>query len=225
MARAIDWIQAARPRTLVAAAIPVGLAATVFLRRDLLPDCAPIALSSCLAFALLAQVASNFANDLGDGLRGTDQTGRLGPSRAVADGRISARTMAWATAAICVLALLAGAPLAVLDPWLWGAGILALLLALGYTLGPLPLAYVGLGDVFVILCFGVQAVFLTGYVLQRLGGTAPACACEQEWVNRMVLAWPALARDLVVTGLGAGLLADNILLANNARDRATDAAA
>ncbi|MFZ9201907.1 MAG: prenyltransferase [Opitutales bacterium] len=226
MATLGDWIQAARPRTLVAAAVPVAVAAAVCGRHGSLSGDAHVILGFCLVFALFAQIASNLANDLGDGLRGTDQAGRVGPSRAVANGRISARAMGWATAVCVTLAFLAGAPLALFDPWLLVAGILALLLALGYTLGPAPLAYLGLGDIFVVACFGVQATFLTGYVL-HLAALAPApCSCCEPWVDVAAASrWPALVRDLLIAGLGIGLLADNILLANNARDRETDALA
>lgn len=228
MASLGDWIQAARPRTLVAAAVPVAVAASVCRLHGQFGDVAEVSvvLGLCLAFALLAQIASNFANDLGDGLRGTDQSGRVGPARAVANGRISPRAMGWATAACCVLAFVAGTPLALaLDPWLFVAGVLALLLALGYTLGPAPLAYLGLGDVFVVACFGIQATFLTGYVLHAVAPAA-ACSCEQGTVlDVTAVQWPAAVRALLVAGLGIGLLADNILLANNARDMETDAVA
>lgn len=228
MASLGDWIQAARPRTLVAAAVPVAVAAAVCRLHGQVEGDVVVAvvLGLCLAFALLAQVASNFANDLGDGLRGTDQSGRVGPARAVANGRISPRAMGWATAACCALAFVAGTPLALaLDPWLFVAGILALLLALGYTLGPAPLAYLGLGDVFVVACFGIQATFLTGYVLHALHLGEPGCGCEAEAQAAALAQWPAAVRALLVAGLGIGLLADNILLANNARDMETDAVA
>lgn len=228
MASLGDWIQAARPRTLVAAAVPVAVAAAVCQLHGLIDDDVVFALplGFCLAFALLAQVASNFANDLGDGLRGTDQSGRVGPARAVANGRISPRAMGWATAICCLLAFAAGTPLALsLDPWLFVAGILALLLALGYTLGPAPLAYLGLGDVFVVACFGIQATFLTGYVLHAMHVGQPRCSCEAEAQAAALAQWPATVQALLVAGLGIGLLADNILLANNARDMETDATA
>jgi 1,4-dihydroxy-2-naphthoate octaprenyltransferase len=223
-----DWITAARPRTLVAAAVPVAVASAACSQHWTLHEASPFIIGLCLAFALFAQIASNFANDLGDGLRGTDQVGRVGPARAVANGRISARAMGWATIACCALAFLVGAPLALFaDPWLFVAGVLALLLAVGYTLGPAPLAYLGLGDVFVVACFGVQATFLTGYVLHMAmvdEGTIKCC-CEQESAAIALAHWPALIRDLLIAGLGIGLLADNILLANNARDMETDAVA
>ncbi len=218
MARAADWIQAARPRTLVAALIPVGLAAAVHrLHAPAHPGWLGT-VAGCAAFALLAQVASNLANDLGDGLRGTDLEGRLGPPRAVAAGRISPRAMALATGVVVLLALGVGLVAAgiALDGWVLAAGILALVLALGYTLGPFPLAYKGLGDVFVIACFGVQATVLTGLVLWREAAFHPPYE---------PVAWPPLLADLLVAGLGLGCLADNLLLANNARDREGDAAA
>jgi len=217
MARLADWIQAARPRTLVAAVIPVALAGGVFRLHSPSYSGWLGTLAGCGLFALLAQVASNFANDLGDGLRGTDREGRLGPPRAVTDGRISARAMGRATGAVVLLALGVGLLAAgvALDGWVLAAGILALVLALGYTLGPFPLAYKGLGDVFVIACFGIQATVLTGLVLWRESAFHPPYG---------PVAWPPLLADLLVAGLGLGCLADNLLLANNARDREGDAA-
>ena len=216
MDRMLEWIRAARPRTLVAAAVPVGIAAAAYsLHAPLHPGAASI-LFHCLAFALTAQIASNFANDYGDGIRGADAPGRVGPARAVAEGRISRSAMGWGTLIALLLAFLLGLPLAVGEPWLLLAGVLALLLAVGYTLGPWPLAYRGLGDVFVIGCFGIQAVVLTGYVLWRISGLYPPY---------VPVPWEPILDDLLVAGLGVGLLADNILLANNARDLETDAAA
>jgi len=216
MARLADWSQAIRPRTLVAAAVPVAVAAAAFSLHAPWHPGAWAVLLHCLGFALFAQIASNLANDYGDGLRGADRAGRLGPARAVADGRISARAMGWATVASLLLAFALGLPLAFGEPWLLLAGILALLLAVGYTLGPFPLSYVGLGDVFVVACFGVQAVALTGYALWDASGLHPPHA---------PVPWSPLLAALLVAGLGVGLLADNILLANNARDLEADAAA
>lgn len=211
----LDWIQAMRPRTLVAAAIPVAIAGTVYRLHAPAHPGWLASLSWCAGFALLAQVASNFANDLGDGLRGTDKAGRLGPPRAVADGRISPRAMAWGVAFAVFLAFLVGLVAAGAQPWLILAGVLALVLALGYTLGPFPLAYKGLGDVFVVACFGIQATVLTGYVLWRDAAYHP----PYEPVP-----WSPILASLAVAGLGLGCLADNLLLANNARDREGDAA-
>lgn len=215
MDRMLEWIRAARPRTLVAAAVPVGIAAAAYSLHAPLHPGADFLLFHCLAFAMMAQIASNFANDYGDGIRGADAPGRVGPARAVAEGRISRSAMGWGVVLALGVAFLLGLPLAVGEPWLLVAGILALLLAVGYTLGPWPLAYRGLGDIFVVGCFGIQAVVLTGYVLWRNSGLYPPYEPSP---------WGPLLRDLLVAGLGVGLLADNILLANNARDMETDAA-
>jgi 1,4-dihydroxy-2-naphthoate octaprenyltransferase len=107
----------------------------------------------------------------------------------------------------CLFALLLGAPVALLSPWLFLAGLLAIACALAYTLGPFPLAYRGLGDVFVVACFGVQATTLTVWAISVASANA-----FMPWA-------PAL-----LAGLGLGLLADNILVANNARDYETDLA-
>ena len=209
------WIDACRPKTLVAALVPVVMGTTVFLiyadplhqgtRSDYL-----FTFFSCLGFALSAQILSNFSNDLGDALRGADNQNRVGPQRAVANGLISARGMKMAMGVVISLACLAGWKLGIRHPILFIPATLALILAMGYTLGPLPLAYHGLGDVFVVACFGLQATVLTVYALYlEVGETV---SCTMPWM-------PA-----IITGLGVGLMANNILIANNTRDMETDAA-
>jgi 1,4-dihydroxy-2-naphthoate octaprenyltransferase len=159
------------------------------------------------------QVVCNFANDLGDSLHGADTAARVGPRRAVSAGDISPAAMRRGIWIACSLALFLGAPVALLSPWLLLAGLLAIACALAYTLGPFPLAYRGLGDVFVVGCFGVQAAVLTAWAVCM--PTPGDCACQTP-----LMPWaPAL-----LAGLGLGLLADNILVANNARDYETDLA-
>jgi 1,4-dihydroxy-2-naphthoate octaprenyltransferase len=216
MAALHTWIDACRPKTLVAAAVPVAVGGAVMWshgKRVDGSDDPSLALAYCLAFALCVQVACNFANDLGDTLRGADTSARIGPRRAVANGDITPAQMRRGIWIACVLALVVGSPVGLLSPWLALAGVLAIACALGYTLGPYPLAYNGLGDVFVTACFGVQATALTAWA----AFLATTCQCGlhggMPWV-------PAL-----VAGLGLGLLADNILVANNARDYETDLAA
>ena len=209
------WLAACRPKTLVAAVAPVALGGAVAVAYSgasgLWVDRVVLfTLASCLGFALCVQVACNFANDLGDSLRGADTAARVGPRRAVSSGDISPAAMRRGIWIACVLALVLGAPVASLSPWLLLAGLLAIACALAYTLGPFPLAYRGLGDVFVIACFGVQATTLTAWAISV---ASPAQAAP-------VMPWaPAL-----LAGLGLGLLADNILVANNARDYETDLA-
>jgi 1,4-dihydroxy-2-naphthoate octaprenyltransferase len=206
------WLSATRPKTLVAAVAPIALGGAVVVAyagaSGLWTDRVfVLTLLSCLGFALCVQVACNFANDLGDSYTGADTAGRVGPRRSVSAGDISPAAMRRGIWIACLLALLLGAPVAMLSPWLLLAGLLAIACALAYTLGPFPLAYRGLGDVFVVGCFGVQATVLTAW------------AVSMAWyVSAMTLA-PAL-----LAGLGLGLLADNILVANNARDYETDLA-
>ena len=212
------WLAATRPKTLVAAVAPIALGGAVVVAYSGTPglwadQVFVLTLLSCLGFALCVQVACNFANDLGDSLRGADTAARVGPRRVVSAGDISPTAMRRGIWIACVLALVCGAPVASLSPWLLLAGLLAIACALAYTLGPFPLAYRGLGDVFVVGCFGLQATVLTAWALVV---SAP------DSIGPDALPMPWLAA--IVAGLGLGLLADNILVANNARDYETDLA-
>lgn len=212
------WLSATRPKTLVAAVAPIALGGAVviayagasglWLYRPFIST-----LLSCLGFALCVQVACNFANDLGDSYTGADTAARVGPRRAVSAGDISPSAMRRGIWVACLLALLLGAPVAQLSPWLLLAGLLAIACALAYTLGPFPLAYRGLGDVFVVGCFGAQATVLTA--LAVCTPDPYDCGCDT-----LFMPW----RPALLAGLGLGLLADNILVANNARDYETDLA-
>ena len=206
------WLAATRPKTLVAAVAPIALGGAVVVAYSGASDLWAnqvfvLTLLSCLGFALCVQVACNFANDLGDSLRGADTSARIGPRRAVSAGDISPAAMRRGIWIACAFALFLGAPVALLSPWLLLAGLLAIACALAYTLGPFPLAYRGLGDVFVVGCFGVQATVLTAWAV-----SVASPPVLMPWA-------PAL-----LAGLGLGLLADNILVANNARDYETDLA-
>jgi 1,4-dihydroxy-2-naphthoate octaprenyltransferase len=212
MAALRTWIDACRPKTLVAAAVPVAVGGAVVWSYG-----GPVSgvtlglvLLFSLGFALCVQVACNFANDLGDTLRGADTAARVGPRRAVANGDITPAQMNRGIWVACLLALVVGSPVGLLSPWLALAGVLAIVCALGYTLGPYPLAYNGLGDVFVVACFGVQATALTAWSAWLAAAMDCGCFSPMPWT-------PAL-----LAGLGLGLLADNILVANNARDYETD---
>jgi len=212
------WLAACRPKTLVAAIAPIALGGAVVVAYSGAAGLSTdrvflLTLLSCLGFALCVQVACNFANDLGDSIRGADTSARVGPRRAVSAGDISPAAMRRGIWVACLLALFLGAPVASLSPWLLLAGFLAIACALAYTLGPFPLAYRGLGDVFVVGCFGVQATVLTAWAICT--PESGDCGCSTP-----LMPWaPAL-----LAGLGLGLLADNILVANNARDYETDLA-
>ena len=193
------WILAARVKTLPAALVPVAVGTALALPRGTLR---PALVLSCAAFALLVQVATNLANDLYDSKRGADTPARRGPVRVTAAGLVSPSAMGRALLLVNLAAILVGLPLVLArGPEMIPVGALALLAGWAYTGGPFPLAYHGLGDVFVILFFGVVAVSGTAY---GLGGR--------------------LDLPMVLAGAGVGLLCDNLLVVNNARDRDTDAA-
>ena len=195
-----DWISAARPRTLPASASPV-IAASAYAFYAGTFRWVPAVL--CLLFALLAQVASNMANDYFDYVKGSDKAGRVGPRRAVASGDITPRAMLMGTFCVLGVACAVGLGLVFFAGWqLIPIGVIIALFALAYTAGPYPLAYHGLGDVTVFLFFGLVAVNMTYYV-------------------------QAFQFDAVVflLSFAMGLLYINILLVNNYRDMEEDAAA
>jgi 1,4-dihydroxy-2-naphthoate octaprenyltransferase len=187
------WVLGARPRTLVAAVCPVLVGTAVAASEG--PVVAWRALAA-LVVALALQVGVNYANDYSDGLRGTDNPGRLGPTRLTASGLAAPAAVRRAAAAAFAAAALAGLALAVaVDLRLLLVGLAAIAAAVLYTGGPRPYGYAGFGELAVLAFFGVVATCGSAYVqLERV----PAAA---------------LAASLPV-GLGAVA----ILLANNVRD-------
>jgi 1,4-dihydroxy-2-naphthoate polyprenyltransferase len=191
------WIEAARPRTLAAGVVPVAVGSALAAAHGVFDAAAA---GICLAFALLVQVGTNFANDYFDYVKGADTSQRTGPRRAVAAGLVAPRTMLRATAAVLALAFLVGLLLVEKRGWiLLPVGVVSITCALAYTGGPWPLAYVGLGDLFVFIFFGLVAVGATFFV--QAGFMVPAA---------------------LTCGAAVGLLAANILVANNYRDMETD---
>ncbi|MFP4283517.1 MAG: 1,4-dihydroxy-2-naphthoate polyprenyltransferase [Verrucomicrobiota bacterium] len=191
------WVQAARPKTLPAAVVPVALGAALAQAHDTFVLW-PVAI--CLAFALLIQVGTNFANDYYDFRSGADTDARIGPARAVASGWITPEAMRRATGVTFVLAFAVGCLLVPYGGWgLVAIGGLSILCGIAYTGGPYPLGYNGLGDVFVFLFFGLIATGFTYYVQ---AGTIP------------IAAW--------LLGCIPGALATNLLVVNNLRDVETD---
>ena len=194
------WFGAMRPKTLPAAAAPVLLGTGIAWSEGVAHI--PSALVALLG-ALAIQVGCNFANDFFDARTGVDGPERLGPVRAVSAGLVTPRAMAIATAVALALVVPCVAYLAWRGGWPFVAiGVAAVVLALAYTGGPFPLAYLGLGDLFVLVFFGPVAVLWT-YAAQA-----------QAWSLA-----PALA------GLGPGLLATALICVNNLRDIDGDRAA
>ncbi|MEO0054903.1 MAG: hypothetical protein RLZZ50_850 [Verrucomicrobiota bacterium] len=194
------WLEATRPRTLPAAIAPV-LVGTALAERS--GGALPAAAAACLGFALLIQIGTNFANDYYDFLKGADTAERVGPRRAVASGLIPPKAMRAAMIAVFAAAFLTGLTLLGYGGWpLLVVGLTSIACGVAYTGGPYPLAYHGLGDVFVFIFFGLVAVGATAFVQTGALGAA-------TWI----------------AGSGVGALAANILVANNYRDVETDAKA
>ena len=194
------WILAARPRTLGAAVVPVmagcalAFAAGSF---DLLAS------ALALICAILIQIATNYFNDAIDHAKGADTVERLGPVRATSAGLLSPRAMMTGGAVCLIIATVLAIPLVLHGGWpILALGIVSLVLAYAYTGGPFPLAYLGLGEIFVVLFFGVFAVAGTFFL------------------NTLEVSWGA-----VLAGLQIGLHSSVLLAVNNLRDLATDRAA
>jgi 1,4-dihydroxy-2-naphthoate octaprenyltransferase len=197
MNQAQIWFEAMRPKTLPAAVAPVLLGSGLAYADG---SFHLIAATICLVFGLLVQIGTNFANDYLDGIKGTDTEERLGPVRAVATGLVAPRVMKRVTIVVLAVAFCVGLCLIPFGGWwLLAVGVASVLCAWLYTGGPYPLAYNGLGDIFVLLFFGFIAVGCTYYVQ---AGYVSNAAC--------------------LLGLGCGLLVNNILVVNNYRDEAED---
>ena len=194
------WIEAMRLRTL-----PVSLAGVIYAgalglltwRFSLTPWLL------ALIFALLAQIASNFANEYFDFRAGLDRPGREGPRRGVTEGDISPRAMLLATILVLAAACLTGVVLVALYGawWMYPAGVAIALGVFAYSAGPWPLSRHALGEVAVVIIFGLVPVCLT-YIL--MAGNCP------WWVT--------------ASAAGIGLLGANVLIVNNYRDADDDKA-
>lgn len=194
MTSIFDWMAAARPKTLGAAIAPVavGCALAAKITGKLDWTLALCTLGSCGAL----QIATNFFNDALDSIKGADTHERIGPRRITASGAASAGSVKGAAWLMLVLATLLAVPLFEARglPILF-IGIPSLYFSFGYTGGPLPLAYRGLGELFVILFFGLIAV--TGTAFVQTG----------EWYVAAVVA-----------GFQIGCLSTVLIAVNNLRD-------
>ncbi|MBK5249951.1 MAG: 1,4-dihydroxy-2-naphthoate polyprenyltransferase [Actinomycetales bacterium] len=195
-----EWMEGARLRTLPAAVAPViaGTGAAAYEGAASFPRAL---LAAGVALAL--QVGVNFANDYSDGIRGTDEV-RVGPTRLTASGAVAPRTVKTAAMAGFAVAGVFGLVLCALAGtwWLLAVGALCVVAAWFYTGGKNPYGYRGLGEVAVFVFFGLVATVGTTYTQ----------------VGRAT--WPAL-----LAGVGIGLLACALLMANNIRDIPTDVGA
>jgi 1,4-dihydroxy-2-naphthoate octaprenyltransferase len=151
------WIEATRPKTLTAALVPVvvGTALAWATGHSVRPGLATFALLS----ALCIQIGTNFINDAIDFRKGTDNEDRIGPRRVTAAGLMRAETVMVGGFSFFFLAALFAVPLLRQGGWpILTIGVFSLFCGYAYTGGPFPLAYVGLGEIFVLLFFGLVAV-------------------------------------------------------------------
>ena len=188
------WILGARPRTLPAAIAPVVVASALAG-----PDFNWFRAALALKVGVWLQIGVNYANDYSDGVKGTDEI-RVGPTRLVASGLASAKSVKNAAFISFAIASVAGLWLSLLtSPLLILIGILAIAAAWGYTGGKNPYGYSGLGEVSVFTFFGLVATMGTYYA-----------QTEKVTLLSFIIAIPM------------GALSCAILAVNNIRDRAQD---
>lgn len=193
------WLHATRPKTLPASVIPVltGTALAVYINKI---DAATFIIT--LIEAILIQLITNFVNEIYDYKRGVDTAERTGPTRAVASGAISVKTMTIVSAAMTFVTFVLGLYLVFGKGggiFILSIGIFSLILAYLYTAGPKPISYLGLSEIFCFLFFGVFAVTGTFYLQTH-----------------------TLTIEAILTSFGPGFLSVNILGVNNIRDIQTD---
>ena len=195
------WVLAARPKTLTGAAVPVMIGLSLAWKDAAAYIGHPFSWTAavlCLLFAFIMQIDANFINDFVDYAKGTDdRETRLGPERACTQGWVSIETMKHAIAITTTLACLVGLPLV-----LYGGlemiliGMLCVVFCFLYTT---HLSYIGMGDVLVLVFFGIVPVSMTYYV--QLHTTSV---------------------EVLTASLACGIVIDALLLVNNFRDRDTD---
>ncbi len=200
LSRRRAWLMASRPRTLPASVAPV-IVGTALASHD--GAFSPLAALAAFVAALLIQIGSNFANDLGDYLRGTDRLDRVGPTRVTTSGLLTPGQVKTGMVVVFGLAALCGLYLIALGGWpVLLMGVFSILAAIAYTAGPLPFGYYGLGDLGTFIFFGLVAVVGTYYV--QAHAVTPAV-----WLAAVAM----------------GCLVTAILVVNNIRDADSDRAA
>ncbi|MDE6271397.1 MAG: 1,4-dihydroxy-2-naphthoate octaprenyltransferase [Muribaculaceae bacterium] len=193
------WIEAIRLRTLPASIAGVigGSACAIFYDSfKWLPALC------CMLFALGAQIAANFANEYFDFRNGIDKKGREGFRRGVTEGDISPAAMLRAVIITLIISAIPGCALVIWGGWqMIPIGIIIAIFALAYSTGPYPLSRKGLGDIAVLIFFGLVPVILTAWL-------------QNHSSSMLIITIPV--------GIGIGLLAVNILIVNNYRDYESD---
>lgn len=192
------WILAARPKTLTGAAVPVmiGIACAVAMYGWCGIRVVPAVL--CMLFALIMQVDANFVNDYFDFMKGTDDEQRLGPKRACAQGWITASAMRSGLFVTTLLACIVGLPLIYYGGWeMIMVGLACVVFCFLYTIS---FSYIGLGDLLVLVFFGIVPV------------------CMTYWLTAPPTALTSIPFAVVLMSIACGLIIDTLLVVNNYRD-------
>lgn len=196
------WILAARPKTLTGAAVPVmiGIACAVAMYGWCGIRVVPAVL--CILFALIMQVDANFINDYFDFMKGTDDEQRLGPKRACAQGWITASAMRSGLFVTTLLACIVGLPLVYYGGWeMIMVGLACVVFCFLYTIS---FSYIGLGDLLVLVFFGIVPV------------------CMTYWLTAPPTALTSIPFAVVLMSIACGLIIDTLLVVNNYRDIEND---
>lgn len=196
------WILAARPKTLTGASVPIMIGiAFAFIdigweRFKIIPAVL------CVFFAFIMQIDANFVNDYFDCLKGNDDSEtRLGPKRACSEGWITLRAMRRGLFLTTILACIVGLPLIYYGGWrMIVVGMFCVAFCFLYTT---KLSYLGLGDLLVLIFFGIVPVCMTYYVI------LPKVAQTVTW-------------QVFIASIACGLIIDTLLVVNNYRDRTND---
>ena len=191
-------ILASRPKTLSASVVPI--IATVGLVQTLSVPILWWIVVCALVSSFCIQIGTNFVNDAMDFKKGADTAERIGPVRITHQGNMTGRQVMMIATLFFVIAILFGVPLVMQGGWpIVMIGLVSVAMGYAYTSGPVPLAYYGLGDLFVILFFGLVAVGGLFYLLTGVYST-----------------------EAFVLGLQIGFLSTILIAINNLRDRETD---
>ena len=202
-----SWISAFRLRTLPLALSCIGMGGFLAAAEGKFDS---LIFILCCLTTILLQVLSNLANDYGDSINGADHSGRKGPQRAVQSGTISSAQMRNAVVFFSVLCLASGSALLLVTfgpDWssilfFFALGLMCIAAAIAYTVGNKPYGYIGLGDLSVLIFFGLVGVMGSLYLFTR----------QIEWIT-------------ILPALSCGLFSIAVLNINNIRDIASDKAA
>ncbi len=195
-----SWILASRPKTLLAAVVPVMVGSALAINKGKFIFVYAFIALCC---SVLIQIGTNFVNDLYDFLKGADNENRKGPIRVLASGLITVNEMKAGSILVFLSAFLLGLILVYESGMvILVIGILSILAGIAYTAGPFPLAYNGLGDLFVFMFFGIVGTTGTYFIQAKEFSTIA-----------------------FLTSIPVGALITNILVVNNFRDIEEDKAA